>query len=86
VTRRLKDRTCWTELRFFLQVAHTGSYGKAAQQLGISHPTTCRNAARGCTSKAACRRRVSSRRDQVRALVRPLLQAILGNCVDRAPL
>src|SRR3954447_12374178 len=34
--------TWWTELRIFLQVAHAGSYHKAAQELGLTHPTVQR--------------------------------------------
>jgi DNA-binding transcriptional LysR family regulator len=29
----------WTELRIFLEVANARSFNKAAQQLGLSHPT-----------------------------------------------
>jgi DNA-binding transcriptional LysR family regulator len=32
----------WGELRIFLQVAKARSFNKAAQQLGISHPTVGR--------------------------------------------
>src|SRR4051794_22807339 len=34
--------TWWTELRIFLQVSHAGSYHKAAQELGLTHPTVQR--------------------------------------------
>jgi DNA-binding transcriptional LysR family regulator len=32
----------WTELRIFLQVARSKSFNKAAQELGITHPTAGR--------------------------------------------
>jgi DNA-binding transcriptional LysR family regulator len=32
----------WTELRIFLEVAKSKSFNKAAQELGISHPTVAR--------------------------------------------
>jgi DNA-binding transcriptional LysR family regulator len=32
----------WTELRIFLQVAKSKSFNKAAEEIGISHPTVGR--------------------------------------------
>jgi DNA-binding transcriptional LysR family regulator len=32
----------WTELRIFLEVARSKSFNKAAQELGITHPTAGR--------------------------------------------
>jgi DNA-binding transcriptional LysR family regulator len=32
----------WTELRMFLEVARSKSFNKAAQELGITHPTAGR--------------------------------------------
>jgi DNA-binding transcriptional LysR family regulator len=32
----------WTELRIFLAVANSNSFNKAAEGLGISHPTVAR--------------------------------------------
>ena len=32
----------WTELRIILQVARSRSFNKAADELGVSHPTVAR--------------------------------------------
>jgi DNA-binding transcriptional LysR family regulator len=32
----------WTELRIFLEVARSKSFNKAAQELGVTHPTAGR--------------------------------------------
>jgi DNA-binding transcriptional LysR family regulator len=32
----------WTELRIFLEVARSKSFNKAAQELGVTHPTVGR--------------------------------------------
>jgi DNA-binding MarR family transcriptional regulator len=42
VSAELRKGIYWTELRIFLAVARSKSFNKAAQELGISHPTVAR--------------------------------------------